>query len=464
MQDPLPIQTLGAHEGPKVVPGRVRPAALSDHADRERVPLGEHPRVRAGQRAPVEMDPLGPLLAQVPRVELDLEPEVDAGQPDADVPGHPARRAVRRDDVVGPDLALVVRRSTCLRPVDDLGDPARSPHLRAGLHRAVQQPLVELAARGHREERRPRGPLPVLAPDQGERRPRDGHPHRRAGGQGARARSDQSTPTGLVAGERRPVEEHDACAGGRGGAGGRAPCRARPHDGDVVVLHPPNVSARSRPHCRPAIVTLVVLFTSFSWIVRRIYGCGSFYCWRSSGSGAARGRKPGHGVRGHLDDARAGGRLQPRLGVGGGPPGRARHHGGLGLRHWRFGNVCWRTVRRLAIPGAIGAFCGAVLLSNISSEIAKPWMAASCSRSASSCSSASPCAGRARPRAAATCAAASSPRSAWAPGSSTRPAAAAGAPWPPPPCSPRAGWSRARWSARSTPASSWSPWPPASAS
>ena len=43
-----------------------------------------------------------------------------------------------------------------------------------------------------------------------------------------------------------------------------------------------------------------------------------------------------------------------------------------GFAHWRFGNVDWRTVRRLAIPGAIGAFCGAVLLSNISSEIAKP--------------------------------------------------------------------------------------------
>ena len=45
-----------------------------------------------------------------------------------------------------------------------------------------------------------------------------------------------------------------------------------------------------------------------------------------------------------------------------------------GFAHWRFGNVDWRVVRRLAIPGALGAFCGAVVLSNISSEIAKPWM------------------------------------------------------------------------------------------
>jgi uncharacterized membrane protein YfcA len=46
-----------------------------------------------------------------------------------------------------------------------------------------------------------------------------------------------------------------------------------------------------------------------------------------------------------------------------------------GFSHWRFGNIDWRTVRRLGIPGAIGAFVGAVLLSNISAEIAKPWMA-----------------------------------------------------------------------------------------
>jgi uncharacterized membrane protein YfcA len=46
-----------------------------------------------------------------------------------------------------------------------------------------------------------------------------------------------------------------------------------------------------------------------------------------------------------------------------------------GFSHWRFGNIDWRTVRRLGIPGAFGAFVGAVLLSNISAEIAKPWMA-----------------------------------------------------------------------------------------
>ncbi len=46
-----------------------------------------------------------------------------------------------------------------------------------------------------------------------------------------------------------------------------------------------------------------------------------------------------------------------------------------GVSHWRLGNVDWRTVRRIGIPGAIGAFVGAVVLSSISAELARPWMA-----------------------------------------------------------------------------------------
>jgi uncharacterized membrane protein YfcA len=46
-----------------------------------------------------------------------------------------------------------------------------------------------------------------------------------------------------------------------------------------------------------------------------------------------------------------------------------------GIAHWRFGNVDWRTVRRIGIPGAVGAFLGAVVLSSISADVAKPWMA-----------------------------------------------------------------------------------------
>jgi uncharacterized membrane protein YfcA len=46
-----------------------------------------------------------------------------------------------------------------------------------------------------------------------------------------------------------------------------------------------------------------------------------------------------------------------------------------GYSHRRFGNVDWRTVRRIGIPGAIGAFIGAVILSSVSADIATPWMA-----------------------------------------------------------------------------------------
>lgn len=46
-----------------------------------------------------------------------------------------------------------------------------------------------------------------------------------------------------------------------------------------------------------------------------------------------------------------------------------------GVAHWRFGNIDWRTVRRIGIPGALGAFVGAVVLGSVSAETAKPWMA-----------------------------------------------------------------------------------------
>lgn len=43
-----------------------------------------------------------------------------------------------------------------------------------------------------------------------------------------------------------------------------------------------------------------------------------------------------------------------------------------GLSHWKFGNVDWKVALRLGIPGAIGAFSGATILSNISLHAAKP--------------------------------------------------------------------------------------------
>jgi uncharacterized membrane protein YfcA len=46
-----------------------------------------------------------------------------------------------------------------------------------------------------------------------------------------------------------------------------------------------------------------------------------------------------------------------------------------GVAHHRFGNVDWALVRRLALPGAAGAFTGALVLSRLSAEAARPWMA-----------------------------------------------------------------------------------------
>lgn len=46
-----------------------------------------------------------------------------------------------------------------------------------------------------------------------------------------------------------------------------------------------------------------------------------------------------------------------------------------GISHHRFGNVNWAVVRRIGVPGAIGAFAGATVLSALSTEAARPWMA-----------------------------------------------------------------------------------------
>ncbi|MHA6795782.1 sulfite exporter TauE/SafE family protein [Pseudonocardia bannensis] len=46
-----------------------------------------------------------------------------------------------------------------------------------------------------------------------------------------------------------------------------------------------------------------------------------------------------------------------------------------GYAHWRFGNVDWKLVGRLGVPGAIGALLGALLLSHLSAQAAAPLMA-----------------------------------------------------------------------------------------
>lgn len=46
-----------------------------------------------------------------------------------------------------------------------------------------------------------------------------------------------------------------------------------------------------------------------------------------------------------------------------------------GLSHARFGNVDWKVVAKLGLPGALGAFTGANILSRLSTSLTKPLMA-----------------------------------------------------------------------------------------
>ena len=116
-----------------------------------------------------------------------------------------------------------------------------------------------------------------------------------------------------------------------------------------------------------------------------------------------------------------------------------------GVSHWRFGNVDWKVVAKIGVPGAVGAFAGATFLSSLSTEVAAPVMSLILlalglyvlvrftlrgARTAGTSAS--------------RCASASSARSAWSPASSTPPAAAAGARSAPRRSWPAAGWSRAR--------------------
>ncbi|MBB6349102.1 sulfite exporter TauE/SafE family protein [Nonomuraea muscovyensis] len=45
-----------------------------------------------------------------------------------------------------------------------------------------------------------------------------------------------------------------------------------------------------------------------------------------------------------------------------------------GISHWRFGNIDWKVVIRIGLPGAVGAFAGATFLSSLSTEVAAPVM------------------------------------------------------------------------------------------
>ncbi|MBI3160955.1 MAG: sulfite exporter TauE/SafE family protein [Chloroflexi bacterium] len=46
-----------------------------------------------------------------------------------------------------------------------------------------------------------------------------------------------------------------------------------------------------------------------------------------------------------------------------------------GLTHWKLGNVDWKLVRRLLIPGVIGGLLGAYVLTSLDGNIIKPYIA-----------------------------------------------------------------------------------------
>ena len=47
-----------------------------------------------------------------------------------------------------------------------------------------------------------------------------------------------------------------------------------------------------------------------------------------------------------------------------------------GFSHWRLGNVDWKLVRRLLLPGILGGVVGAYLLTSLDGNIIKPYIAA----------------------------------------------------------------------------------------
>ena len=46
-----------------------------------------------------------------------------------------------------------------------------------------------------------------------------------------------------------------------------------------------------------------------------------------------------------------------------------------GVSHWRVGNVDWRVMVAIGVPGSVGAFVGAVVLTTVASNAARLWMA-----------------------------------------------------------------------------------------
>ena len=47
-----------------------------------------------------------------------------------------------------------------------------------------------------------------------------------------------------------------------------------------------------------------------------------------------------------------------------------------GISHWRLGNIDWKLIRRLVIPGVLGGVAGAYLLTSLDGNLIKPYISA----------------------------------------------------------------------------------------
>src|SRR5215208_6662916 len=79
----------------------------------------------------------------------------------------------------------------------------------------------------------------------------------------------------------------------------------------------------------------------------------------------AGGRISGDGLRGDVNYAPVGGGISPALASASVHIAEMGTCAMSGASHWRFGNVDWSKIVWLAVPGAIGAFLGAVVLASV---------------------------------------------------------------------------------------------------
>ena len=175
----------------------------------------------------------------------------------------------------------------------------------------------------------------------------------------------------------------------RPGPSGRLGAAAREHGPDGTVGPRGHVHAAMLAHREPGPAASTMRDITTCWLthnpmlrkllpVRSEYLTGSLPHAQARPARPRRPRRPArrrrarHGLRRHVDDPAARHRHQPRRGVGHRAPRRDRHHARLGRSHWRFGNVDWKVVAAIGLPGAVGAFVGATFLSSLDTAVAAP--------------------------------------------------------------------------------------------